>query len=102
VTAWVKNDHLGFEVSYIHRGIRKKYRPDFPVRMKSGKMPVREVKGQDTEESQVKRRSLEWWIKAVNAHGSFGRWSAGVSFGPTDVVQALDSCPSKAAQGERG
>ena len=29
VSAWVKNDHLGFEVLYIHRGVVRKYRPDF-------------------------------------------------------------------------
>ena len=29
VGAWVKNDHLGFEVFYVHAGVVRKYRPDF-------------------------------------------------------------------------
>ena len=36
VDAWVKNDHLGFEVLYIYRGVVRKYRPDFLIRLKSG------------------------------------------------------------------
>jgi len=32
VEAWVKNDHLGFEVLYVYRGVVRKYRPDFLVR----------------------------------------------------------------------
>jgi hypothetical protein len=32
VAAWVKNDHLNFEILYIYRGIVRKYRPDFLVR----------------------------------------------------------------------
>ncbi|MBI1902905.1 MAG: DEAD/DEAH box helicase family protein [Planctomycetia bacterium] len=29
VDAWVKNDHLGFEVLYVFGGVVRKYRPDF-------------------------------------------------------------------------
>ena len=46
VDAWVKNDHLGFEVLYVHRGVVRKYRPDFIVRLKSGNMLVLETKGE--------------------------------------------------------
>jgi len=28
VDAWVKNDHLGFEVLYVYKGVVHKYRPD--------------------------------------------------------------------------
>ena len=31
VAAWVKNDHLGFEVFYVYQGVVRKYRPDFLV-----------------------------------------------------------------------
>ncbi len=37
VEAWVKNDHLGFEILYIFKGEVRKYRPDFIVRLKNGK-----------------------------------------------------------------
>ena len=36
VDAWVKNDHIGFEVLYVYRGVVRKYRPDFIIRLKSG------------------------------------------------------------------
>ena len=46
VISWVKNDHLGFEVLYIFRGVVKKYRPDFLIRLANGVTFVPEVKGQ--------------------------------------------------------
>ena len=33
VQAWVKNDHLGFEITYSFRGIIRKFRPDYLVRL---------------------------------------------------------------------
>ena len=36
VEAWVKNDHLGFEILYVFKGVVRKYRPDFLIRLKSG------------------------------------------------------------------
>ncbi len=32
VTAWVKNDDLGYEIMYVYNGIVKKYRLDFLIR----------------------------------------------------------------------
>ena len=49
-TAWVKNDHLSFEVFYVHRGVVRKYRPDFLIRLRSGDMLVLETKGQDSDQ----------------------------------------------------
>lgn len=89
VTAWVKNDHLGFEVLYIHKGVVRKYRPDFIIRMDSGAHLVLEVKGRDSEENRTKRRFLAEWVKAVNAHRGFGRWAADVSFDPGDIKDVL-------------
>ena len=43
MAAWVKNDHLGFEVLYIYRGVVHKYRPDFLIRLVSGEMLVLET-----------------------------------------------------------
>jgi type III restriction enzyme len=72
VAAWVKNDHLGFEVLYVYRGVVRKYRPDFLVRLTNGDMLILETKGQETEQDKVKRRYLDEWTEAVNAHGGFG------------------------------
>ena len=69
VAAWVKNDHIGFEVLYVHGGVVRKYRPDFLVRLTNGEMLVLETKGQDTEQDKAKRRYLDEWTQAVNAQG---------------------------------
>ena len=89
VEAWVKNDHLGFEVLYVYRGVVRKYRPDFIIRLKSGDYLVLETKGQDSEQNQTKRRFLGEWVKAVNEHGGFGRWSCDVSRDPGDIKDIL-------------
>lgn len=89
VEAWVKNDHLGFEIIYIYRGVVKKYRPDFLIRLKSGKILVLETKGQDNEQNQTKRRFLDEWVNAVNAHGGFGKWCWDVSKDPGDIKDVL-------------
>jgi type III restriction enzyme len=89
VQAWVKNDHLGFEVLYIYRGVVRKYRPDFIIRLKSGDYLVLETKGQDSDQDRTKHRFLDEWIAAVNDHGGFGRWHAAVSRHPGDIADIL-------------
>ncbi|QDU39200.1 Type III restriction enzyme, res subunit [Maioricimonas rarisocia] len=89
VDAWVKNDHLGFEIWWLDRGARRRYRPDFLVRLKNGTMLVLEVKGQDTEEAKAKRQALEDWVAAVNSHGGFGRWACDVSFEQGDMADII-------------
>jgi type III restriction enzyme len=89
VAAWVKNDHLGFEVFYVYRGVVRKYRPDFLVRLKSGDMLVLETKGEDTEQDRVKRGYLDEWIQAVNAHGGFGHWRWAVARNPGEIRDIL-------------
>ncbi len=85
VAAWVKNDHLGFEVLYVYHGVVRKYRPDFLLRLKSGDMLILETKGQDTEQNQVKRRYLDEWTQAVNTLGGFGRWRWAMTHRPGDI-----------------
>lgn len=89
VAAWVKNDHLGFEVLYVYRGVVRKYRPDFLVRLKNGDTLVLETKGQETEQDQVKRRYLDEWTQAVNAYGAFGRWRSAVARNPGEIRDIL-------------
>ena len=59
VEAWVKNEHLGFEVLYVFKGIVHKYRPAFIVRLKTGGYLVLETKGQDTDQDKTKREFLD-------------------------------------------
>jgi len=89
VAAWAKNDHLGFEVLYIYRGVVRKYRPDFLVRLKNGTFLVIETKGKETEQDIVKRRYLEEWIRAVNTHGGFGQWGSAMTKKPGDILDIL-------------
>jgi type III restriction enzyme len=89
IDAWVKNDHLGFEILYVYRGVVRKYRPDFLVRFKSGNYLVLETKGKDTEQDRRKREFLGEWTNAVNTHGGFGQWSWDVSLNPGDIKDIL-------------
>ena len=91
VEAWVKNDHLGFEVLYVHNGAVRKYRPDFLVRLTSGVTLVLEVKGRERETDPVKRTFMEEWCRAVTAHGGFGPWRHAVSRGPGQVRGILEA-----------
>ncbi len=89
VEAWVKNDHLGFDVLYIYNGTVRKYRPDFLIRMKSGDFLVLETKGQQTEQDDTKHEYMREWVKAVNEHGGFGQWDFAVSRKPADIKDIL-------------
>ena len=102
VAAWVKNDHLGFEVFYVYQGVVRKYRPDFLVRLKSGDTMVLETKGRDrdSEQNRVKRRALEEWVAAVNGHGGFGRWSSAVARRPGDIQGILAKQRGKSGSAE--
>ena len=95
----MKNDHLGFEVFYVHAGVVHKYRPDFLVRLASGDMLVLEVKGREREQDRTKRRFLDEWIAAVNGHGGFGRWTWAVSRKPSDVHDVLAAAANGEAAG---
>lgn len=90
VAAWVKNDHLGFEIQYVFEGVRRRYRPDFLIRLKNGVILILEVKGQDTPKDRAKRAALEEWVRAVNTHGGFGHWRSAVSYNPSDVLGHLE------------
>ena len=89
VAAWVKNDHLGFEITYSFRGIIRKFRPDYLVRLANGKTLVLEVKGQDNQEQQTKREFLGEWVGAINGHGGFAAWASDVSRNPVDIHEIL-------------
>jgi type III restriction enzyme len=85
VAAWVKNDHLGFEILYIFDGIVRKYRPDFIIHLKTGGFLILETKGKETLRDKTKRKFLNEWVQAVNEHGGFGNWKQAVSRDPADM-----------------
>ena len=119
VEAWVKNDHLGFEVAYLHGGVQRRYIPDFIVRLAGGsgndgaaartgnggeggegtegggrsggeeRMLVLEVKGDPLDIDRSKEKYLRDWARAVNAHGGFGQWSCAMYLPGDDLDRLL-------------
>ncbi len=83
VAAYVKNDHLGFTIPYVHKGRSHDYVPDFLVRLRKRddadveRVLIIEVSGSrkspgpTTAKAETARNS---WCTAVNNHGGFGRW----------------------------
>ena len=89
VLAWAKNDHLGFAINYVYKGVIHKYLPDFLVRLSNLKMMILEVKGPDDQQNRTKREFMDEWVRAVNSDGRFGKWSWAVSFSPSDVAAII-------------
>lgn len=89
VITWAKNNHLGFVISYLFKGVVHSYYPDFLIKLKNGNTLVLEVKGKDDEKNKTKRDALDEWINAVNTDGRFGKWEADVSFRPSDIKDIL-------------
>jgi type III restriction enzyme len=90
VFAFAKNDHLGFAIQYIFNGISHSDYPDFLIKLNNGKTLVLETKGQDSEEVQEKRRSLEKWIETVNSLKEYGEWCSAISFNIADVDRIIE------------
>ncbi len=90
VAAYAKNDHLGYQVYYLWNGARRRFVPDYLVRLANGKTLVLEIKGEDSDQNRAKRSALDAWVKGVNAKGGFGAWCWDVAFQPAqiqDIVQ---------------
>lgn len=90
VAAWVKNDHLGFEIDYLHKGAVRKYIPDFLVKFDNGRHLVLEVKGIERDKDKEKWAALDEWCKAVSwENNNFGTWTWAVSKDPNDIEDIL-------------
>ena len=74
---------------YIDRGVVRKYRPDFLIRLVTGDMLILKTKGQDTEQDRVMRRYLDKWVQAINEQGGFGHWRWDISKQPGDILDIL-------------
>ena len=95
VRAWVKNDHLGFEILYTFKGVVRKYRPDFIIKLKNDNFLILETKGQETQKDKTKQGFLDEWVRAVNEKGGFSKWSWAVSYNPSDLPEILQVTISK-------
>jgi hypothetical protein len=89
VTAYAKNDHLGFQVWYLWNGVRRRFVPDFLIRLTNGKTLVLEIKGEDSEQNRAKRDALDVWVRAVKERGGFGVWCWDVAFAPAQLQDIL-------------
>ncbi|HKI62014.1 MAG TPA: DEAD/DEAH box helicase family protein [Mariprofundaceae bacterium] len=85
VTAYAKNDRLGFQIFYMWQGARRRFIPDFLIRLANGKTMVLEIKGVDSEQNRAKRAALDEWVRAVNQKGGFGTWCWDVAFEPAQT-----------------
>lgn len=91
VLAWVKNDHVNFEIRYMFDGGEHKYRPDFLVKLSNDEILIIETKGEEDQKDKVKREAMREWIRAINENGGFGRWHSepAVSKLPDDIPDIL-------------
>jgi type III restriction enzyme len=89
VLAYAKNDHLGLQIVYLWNGVRRRYLPDFLIRLSNGKTLVLEIKGEDSEQNRAKRAALDAWVAAVNAKGGFGVCCWDVAFEPAQIQDIL-------------
>ena len=83
ISAYVKNDRLGFTIPYVYRGQSHAYLPDFLLRLRRRdsddvvRTLIVEVSGGRKSPGPTKIKAStarDSWCVAVNNHGDFGRW----------------------------
>jgi type III restriction enzyme len=87
--SWAKNDHLGFEIYYLWQGKVHAYFPDFLLCFEDNRYVIMEVKGQKKEQDKAKWAAAEEWVRAVNAHGGFGKWEFKALEDPKDIFNLV-------------
>ena len=99
VVAYAKNDHLGCQIYHMWAGSRRRFFPDFLVKLRNGVTLALEIKGVDSPQNRAKRAALAEWVAAVNAEGGFGIWASDVAFEPEQIHDIIgrhvSSKPSK-------
>ncbi len=103
IVAYVKNDHLGFEIPYVHKGKTHAYVPDFVVRLRRAdgedfdRHLIIEVSGGQKEQArtaQKARTARDSWCPAVNNHGGFGVWGyleiTDIARAPKEISDAIE------------
>lgn len=90
VRRWVKNDRLGFFIPYRNRGVPARYVPDFIVLTDNDLNVIVEVKGQVTDDADVKAKAAQRWVAAVNRSGEHGPWRYLFVTDPSALGQMLN------------
>jgi type III restriction enzyme len=82
VHSYVKNHNLGLEVPYRYGPEKRRYFPDFIVRVDDGHgyddllNLIVEIKGYRREDAKEKKLTMDsFWIPGVNNLGAYGRWA---------------------------
>ncbi|MEQ8434092.1 MAG: DEAD/DEAH box helicase family protein [Oceanicaulis sp.] len=80
VLAYVKNHNLGFEIPYLYGSQKRRYRPDFIVRLDDGRDDplnlVVEISGYPSGDKPEKTGAMNtYWIPGVNNLKRYGRWA---------------------------
>ena len=70
-------------------GAKRRFIPDFLIRLANGKTLVLEIKGIDDDQNRAKRSALDAWVKGVNQKGGFGVWTWDVAFEPHQIQDIL-------------
>lgn len=101
VEAWVKNHKLYLEIPYLYFGTTYRYRPDFIVRLTTGRHLIIEGKGEPTERDDAKATAARRWVDAVNAWGDLGEWNHLICYDAAELGNQLNeqietsACPAK-------
>ena len=101
VEAWVKNHKLYLEIPYLYFGTTYRYRPDFIVRLTTGRHLIIEGKGEPTERDDAKATAARRWVDAVNAWGGLGEWNHFICYDAAELGNQLNeqietsACPAK-------
>ena len=108
VIAYAKNHGLGLEVPYTIGEERRSYLPDFIARVDvGGDAPLNvmiEVKGlRRPDVAEKSTAAADYWVRAVNNMGEYGRWAWAYCDDPELFSSELDAViRENAAMGARG
>jgi hypothetical protein len=88
---WAYDPHLDPALQFDpQRGSKRRFVPDFLIRLANGKLLVLEIKGEDSDQNRYKRMALDTWVRAVNSGGGFGTWCWDVVKGePSKVLDVV-------------
>jgi len=100
VKAWVKNHKLYLEIPYLYFGQTHRYRPDFVVRLTSGRMVLLEGKGDPDEKDDAKATAARRWVEAVNTWGGLGRWNHVICYDAHGLAKQLEGANAWMAEME--
>ena len=101
VTAYARNDHLGFLIPYEWEDDRHLYTPDYLVRLRNGLLLILEIKGREWEQDRQKYAAARRWVSAVNNAGEWGRWEFAVCKEPAELrgmLAELATAPAMSAR----